>query len=99
LRGVGEVCNPKEGWRINTDQPVKGRIRLATDCRLDKLDAMPPPDLLITRMRFGTGGSHGLSLANMARHKHPDIKIIFTASREFERDVAGLGTFLAAPDT
>jgi DNA-binding NtrC family response regulator len=64
---------------------------------LDKLDAMPPPDVLITRMRFEPGRPNGLSLANMARHKHPQMKIIFTALRQFQRDVAGLGTFLAAP--
>jgi CheY-like chemotaxis protein len=66
---------------------------------LDKLDAMPPPVVLITRMRFGPGRSNGLALARMARHRCPRIKIIFAALREFEQAAAtaGLGIFLAAP--
>ena len=64
---------------------------------LEKLDAMPPPDVLITRMRFEPGSPNGVSLANMAHHKHPRIKIVFTALREVQHEAAGLGTFLAEP--
>jgi DNA-binding NtrC family response regulator len=64
---------------------------------LDKLEAMPPPDVLVTRMRFEPGRPNGLSLANMAHHRHPRIKVIFTALREHQIEAAGLGTFLAAP--
>jgi len=64
---------------------------------IDQLDATPPPDVLVTRIRFGPGRSNGLALARMARYKHPRIKIIFTALRDFEQEAAGLGTFLAAP--
>ena len=64
---------------------------------IHQLDAMTPPDVLITRMRFGPGRSNGLALARMAHHRHPQIKIIFTALRDFQDDVAGLGKFLAAP--
>ena len=61
-----------------------------------QLAAIPPPELLITRMRFGLNGS-GIALAKMARQLHRDIKIIFIALREFEQDAAGLGDFLPAP--
>jgi DNA-binding NtrC family response regulator len=64
---------------------------------LDKLDATPPTDVLITRVRFEPGHPTGLSLASMACHRHPRIKIIFTALREFQHAAAELGTFLPAP--
>jgi DNA-binding NtrC family response regulator len=67
----------------------------AVEDALDKLD--PMPDVLITRIRFGPGRSSGLALARMACQRHPGIKVIFTALRDFQDDVTGLGTFLAAP--
>ncbi len=54
-------------------------------------------DLLITRVRFGPRKPHGISLALMAKIKRPRIKLLFTASPEYEEQARPLGEFLPLP--
>jgi DNA-binding NtrC family response regulator len=61
------------------------------------IDASPPIDVLITRMRFPEGQSNGVALALTARSVHKEIKILFFAALEFREETIELGAFLAAP--
>jgi two-component system NtrC family response regulator len=61
------------------------------------LDTETPVDLLITRVQFGSGKKHGISLARMARTKRPGIKILFAAMADFEEHASGVGEFLVMP--
>jgi len=64
---------------------------------LDALESAHQIELLITRANFGPGKLNGIALARMARVKHPNIRVLFTAVREYEHHAWGLGEFLAAP--
>jgi hypothetical protein len=54
-------------------------------------------DLLITRVRFPVGTPHGAALARMARHKRPEIKVLFAAAPEMREHTDGLGEFMPMP--
>ena len=41
------------------------------------------PGLLVTGVDFGPNQQHGISLAHMARRRHPDLKVLFTVGPEF----------------
>ena len=64
---------------------------------LDALGRAHDIELLITRVRFGLGKPHGISLALMARHRRPKIKLIFTALPEYEAEAIKMGAFLPLP--
>lgn len=53
--------------------------------------------VLITRIEFGPGKPHGISLAQMAQTRRPGIKIVFTALPEYEAEAEELGEFLPLP--
>jgi DNA-binding NtrC family response regulator len=54
-------------------------------------------ELLITRVRFPPGTPNGVSLARMARHKRPGIKVLFAALAEMEEYAGDLGEFMPSP--
>ncbi len=64
---------------------------------LDALGRAHDIELLITRVRFGLGKPHGISLALMARHRRPKIKLLFTALPEYEAEAIKMGAFLPLP--
>ena len=64
---------------------------------LDALESAHQIGLLITRANFGPRRLNGIALARMVRHKRPAIRVLFTASPEYESDADGLGEFLPAP--
>jgi hypothetical protein len=64
---------------------------------LDTLIVAPNADLLITRVRFGPGKPQGVALAKMARANRPNLKVIFTARREFNEQIRDLGTLIRSP--
>lgn len=64
---------------------------------LRTLEAGDNIEILITRVAFGAGKQHGLSLAMMAQRRRPALRVIFTALPEFEMDVIGVGEFLPLP--
>jgi two-component SAPR family response regulator len=64
---------------------------------LDTLEAAHRVELLITDVRFARGKPNGISLALMARHKQPGIKILFTALPEYAERAEGLGEFTPLP--
>lgn len=54
-------------------------------------------ELLVTRVRFGPGKPHGISLAMMTRRRRPQVRVIFTALPEDEETVRGIGVFMPLP--
>ena len=64
---------------------------------LEALGRAQDIEMLITRMRFGLGRPHGISLALMARHRRPKIKLLFTALPEYEAEAIKMGAFLPLP--
>ncbi len=64
---------------------------------LDVLQDAQQIDLLITRVRFGPGKPHGISVALMARTYRPGLKVLFVARAEYRREAEELGAFLPAP--
>jgi hypothetical protein len=54
-------------------------------------------DLLITRVRYSPDKPNGLALASKAKHRRPDIKVLFVALPEMKSQVDDLGHFLAMP--
>ena len=54
-------------------------------------------DLLITRVEFGAGKPHGVSLALMARNKRPHITVLFVARPEHRPHTDGIGELLPVP--
>jgi DNA-binding NtrC family response regulator len=69
----------------------------------DPLAALPAlenarsADLLITRVDFGPGKPHGVSLALMARMRRPRIKVLFVTRPENRLHTEGVGEYLPAP--
>jgi DNA-binding response OmpR family regulator len=55
--------------------------------------------LLITRVNFGPGSPHGVSLAMMARRKIMDLKVLFLARPEQQEHAMDIGEFMPAPVT
>jgi DNA-binding response OmpR family regulator len=62
---------------------------------LDALESASRVELLITRVQFPAGRSNGASLALVARHKRPNVRVLFVCRPEFVKDVADLGEVLA----
>lgn len=54
-------------------------------------------EVLVTKVTFGQGKPHGLSLAMMARLRRPFVRVLFTAPPEFEEHTRGIGLFLPLP--
>ena len=44
-------------------------------------------ELLITGVDFGKGKLHGIALANMARARRPDVRVLFVAQPQFREYV------------
>lgn len=53
--------------------------------------------MMITRVTFPEGMPHGISLALMARIKHPNLKILFIAWPELAEYAEGVGEVLQTP--
>jgi len=54
------------------------------------LETDEPIDLLLADLVMPVGHPHGLALARMARHRRPDVAVIFmTGYAEFVEEVAG----------
>ena len=67
---------------------------------LQALDAIEPADrvdVLVTSVLFPLGTPHGISLAQMAKSKRPEMRVLFTAAPEFADHTAGIGDFLPLP--
>ena len=64
---------------------------------LDEVYSARPVELVLTRVRFPSGKGDGVTLAVSARHRRPDIKILFLALPAFAEYVAGVGDFMPAP--
>jgi DNA-binding NtrC family response regulator len=54
-------------------------------------------ELLIVRAACGPGELDGIALAQMARAKRPDIKVLLIGERRLAHHMEGLGAFLVAP--
>jgi DNA-binding NtrC family response regulator len=63
----------------------------------DALAAARLVELLVTRVDFGDGHPHGISLALSARNRRPEVQILFVARSIFQKDAEGIGEFLALP--
>ncbi len=61
---------------------------------LTELEAAKNVDVLLTRLRFGPGKPHGISLALMTRVKRPRLKVLFTADPEFTEEAKRVGEVL-----
>ncbi len=66
---------------------------------LDALEAAQRVDILITCMVFLEGTPHGVALGRMARHKRPDIKVLFITRPHLVSHAEGVGEVLAMPVT
>ncbi len=64
---------------------------------LDALSSAERIEVLITRVQFPAGKPHGVALANMARLRRRDLKVIFAALPEVAHHAEGLGTVLVVP--
>jgi DNA-binding NtrC family response regulator len=64
---------------------------------VDALRNAQTVELLITRVNFPPGSPHGVSLANMARSKIPNLKVLFIARPEHRQYTDGAGEFMPAP--
>lgn len=64
---------------------------------LQALERARSADLLITRVNFGPGKPHGVSLALMARTRRPQIKVLFVTRPENQQHTEGVGELLPAP--
>ena len=64
---------------------------------LGALEAAKTVDVLVTRIGFPKGKPNGVSLAHMARHKRPGIRVLFIAREQFKEHAAGLGEFMPPP--
>ena len=63
-------------------------------------DAIPsgrPFDLVVTKVDFGPGKPHGVSLALMMRSRLPGLKVLFISRPEFKEHTTGAGEFIATP--
>ncbi len=58
-----------------------------------------PFELLITRVEFERHTIHGVALANMAKHKHPDLRVLFVGRPETRAFTEGVGRLLEIPAT
>ncbi len=58
-----------------------------------------PFELLITRVEFERHTIHGVALANMAKHKHPDLRVLFVGRPETRAFTEGVGRLLGIPAT
>ena len=54
-------------------------------------------EVLITRVQFGPGKPHGVSLAQFARTSCPRVRILFVARPEYAAHAEGNGVFLPMP--
>jgi DNA-binding NtrC family response regulator len=68
-----------------------------TSCALTAVESAERLDMLITRVTFPEGMPHGVSLALMARRKHPDLKVLFLARQEMVKHTVGVGDVLQTP--
>ena len=66
---------------------------------LDALDAARTVELLITRIVFTPGKPNGISLANMARLRRRQIRVLFMALPEYQHHVRDWGEHLPLPAT
>ena len=64
---------------------------------LDAIESADRVDVLVTRVLFPLGTPHGISLAQMAKSKRPEMRVLFTAAPEFADHTAGIGDFLPLP--
>src|SRR5690242_4128707 len=66
---------------------------------LPALEQAQSADLLITRVNFGPGKPHGVSLALMARTRRPKITVLFVTRPENRQHTEGVGELLPTPAT
>jgi hypothetical protein len=52
---------------------------------------------MVTKVDFGPGKAHGVSLALMMRSRLPGLKVLFIARPEFKEHTIGIGEFIATP--
>jgi DNA-binding NtrC family response regulator len=54
-------------------------------------------EILVTRVQFGPGKPHGVALANSARARRPDVRVLLLALPQFRNDAKGVGLFIPIP--
>lgn len=68
-----------------------------TTLALSALERAVSVEVLITGLDFPAGQPNGVSLANLARARRPEIKTVFVGSEDLASFTAGLGQFVAQP--
>lgn len=66
---------------------------------LDALEGARKIEVLVTCEEYGPGKPNGISLALMARHKRPGIKVIFVGTAGTADFAEGVAVFLQLPVT
>ena len=61
------------------------------------VESAAPVDVLVTRTTFPEGKPNGISLAQMARRRRPEIKIVFTSREQNEPFTQGIGELVPHP--
>jgi DNA-binding NtrC family response regulator len=79
----------KEGFAVETFTDSMAAVLF--------FDTPNPVDVLVTRIQFGKGRPHGVSLAYIAKRKRPGVKVVFVAKPEFAQDAEGIGEFHPMP--
>ena len=64
---------------------------------LDAIESDGRVELLVTRVDFGPGRCHGISLARVAQNKRLRPKVLFTASPEHEEFAVEAGEVVPYP--
>lgn len=64
---------------------------------IEALDHARQVQVLVTEVLFPPGQPNGLSLALMAIHKKPGVRVIFMGPPELQHHTTGVGKFLPAP--
>ena len=63
---------------------------------IQALDRSAQIELLITKVDFAKP-PHGVALARMARHKRPNVQVLFLGDADEQHHTTGLAEFLARP--
>jgi DNA-binding NtrC family response regulator len=63
----------------------------------DALEAAARTEVLVTRVEFPPGRSHGVALTSMARSNRPEIRVLLVASPKYQREAEDVGTFMSWP--
>ena len=85
--------------RCSTALRLAGFHVHATGCPMTALDCLDNnlPDVLVTRVDFGSGKLNGAALGRMARHRRPGMPVVFVAQPKWKRLVSDVGV-MVLPD-